>query len=99
MNDLLSKATGCLAGVALGDSLGRATEFMTREQIQTKFGWLDHFAEPMDAHPAHGDPLGKITDDTEQTLIIAQLLADGKPLTGTPVRRVPALQSSWTSPV
>ena len=81
MIGLISKATGCLAGVALGDSLGRATEFMTREQIRARYGWLDHFAEPMETHPAHGDPLGKITDDTEQTLIIARLLADGKPLT------------------
>jgi ADP-ribosylglycohydrolase len=79
--DRRSKATGCLAGVALGDALGRATEFMTREQIREKFGWLDHFAAPMDAHPGHADPLAIITDDTEQTLIIARLLATGKSLT------------------
>lgn len=79
--DFLSKATGCLAGVALGDALGRATEFMTREQIREKFGWLDHFAAPLDAHPGFADPLGVITDDTEQTLIIARLLAIGEPLT------------------
>lgn len=82
MISLLSKATGCLAGVALGDALGRATEFMTREQIRARYGWLNHFAPPMDTHPAHGDPLGKITDDTEQTLVIARLLAEGvEPLT------------------
>jgi ADP-ribosylglycohydrolase len=85
MSDLLSKATGCLAGVALGDSLGRATEFMTQDQIRAKFGWLDQFAKPMETHPAHSDPLGKITDDTEQTLIIAQLLASGKSLTSESV--------------
>jgi ADP-ribosylglycohydrolase len=82
MIDSLSKARGCLAGVALGDSLGRATEFMTREKIRETFGWLDHFAEPMGHHPGHADPLGKITDDTDQTLIIARLLAESiAPLT------------------
>ncbi|MBI5029793.1 MAG: ADP-ribosylglycohydrolase family protein [Chloroflexi bacterium] len=82
MSDLISKATGCLAGVALGDAMGRATEFMTREKIRETFGWLDHFAVPMKGHPAHNDPLGKITDDTDQTLIIARLLAENNaPLT------------------
>ena len=93
MIDQLAKATGCLAGVALGDSLGRATEFMTREKIRETFGWLDHFAEPMNHHPAHGDPLGKITDDTDQTLIIAQLLAETTaPLTA---ERVGAAFIEW----
>ncbi len=81
MKPSLAKATGCLAGVALGDALGRATEFMTREQIQARYGWLDRFAAPMDSHPAHADPLGSITDDTEQTLLIARLLAQGGELT------------------
>ncbi len=77
----LSKATGCLAGVALGDALGRATEFMTREQIRARFGRLEGFASPPEGHPGSGDPLGVITDDTEQTLIIARLLATGAALT------------------
>lgn len=91
--DLRSKATGCLAGVALGDALGRATEFMTREQIREKFGWLDHFAAPMDAHPGHADPLACITDDTDQTLIIARLLTTGEPLAA---ERVAAALVEWT---
>lgn len=77
MSDFLSKARGCLAGVALGDALGRATEFMTREEIRQQHGWLDHFVLPAgDSHP-----LGTVTDDTEQTLLIARLLATGEPLT------------------
>ncbi len=89
MTSTLSKATGCLAGVALGDALGRATEFMTREAIRERFGWLDRFAAPPEHHPGHGDPLGVITDDTEQTLIVARLLAEGGPL--TPERMAAAL--------
>jgi len=82
MIDVRAKATGCLAGVALGDSLGRATEFMTQEKIRETFGWLTHFAKPMNHHPGYDDPLGKITDDTDQTLMIARLLAESNaPLT------------------
>lgn len=76
-----SKAHGGLAGVALGDALGRASEFMTREQIRAQFGWLDRFAETSPHHPAYGAPLASITDDTEQTLMIARLLATREPLT------------------
>jgi len=81
MATLFSKAHGCLAGVALGDALGRASEFMTREQIRQQFGWLDHFAETSPHHPAYGALFGSITDDTEQTLMIARLLATHEPLT------------------
>ncbi len=93
MIDSLSKATGCLAGIALGDALGRATEFMTREEIRERYGWLDHFAAPMTMHPGYADPLGKITDDTEQTLVIARLLAESdEPLTP---ERVAAAFIEW----
>jgi len=38
-HSLLSKAHGCLAGLALGDALGCPTEFMTPEQIVAEYGW------------------------------------------------------------
>ena len=75
------RAHGCLAGVALGDALGRASEFMTRDQIRERFGWLTDFAVPSPLHPGVGDPLGAITDDTTQTLLIARVLIEGRPLT------------------
>ncbi len=77
----LDRAYGCLAGVALGDAMGRATEFMTRDQIRAKFGWLDHFAEPMPQHPGFGAPLASVTDDTVQTLLLARVLTAHRPLT------------------
>ena len=93
MSDLFSKAVGCLAGVALGDALGRATEFMTPEQIRTRWGRLDHFDLPMEGHPAHGDALGTITDDTAQTLLIAHVLAESDELL-TP-ERVAVAMAEW----
>ena len=81
MTTFFSKAHGCLAGVALGDALGRATEFLTRDQIRAHFGWLVHLAAPPDFHPAHAHPLGIVTDDTAQTLLITNLLSRGETLT------------------
>ncbi len=75
------RAYGCLAGVVLGDALGRASEFMTREQIRERFGWLDDFAAPSALHPGAADPLGSITDDATQTLLIAQTFIEHGRLT------------------
>ena len=86
------RAHGCLAGVALGDALGRASEFMTRDQIRARFGWLSDFAAPSSMHPGVGDPLGVITDDTTQTLLIARALIEGQPL---PPERVAAALVAW----
>ncbi|MBX7213315.1 MAG: ADP-ribosylglycohydrolase family protein [Thermoflexales bacterium] len=84
---------GCLAGLALGDSLGRATEFMTRESIRATHGWLTDFAAPSTHHPGHADPLGVVTDDSTQALMIARLLAEGGAL--TPPRMAAAL-TAWS---
>ncbi len=86
------RAHGCLAGVALGDALGRASEFMTRDQIRARFGWLSDFAAPSPMHPGVGDPLGVVTDDSTQTLIIAHTLIEGRPLTP---ERVAAALVAW----
>lgn len=92
VNERHSRAHGCLAGVALGDALGRATEFMTREQIRARFGWLDGFATPGVGHPGHANPLGAVTDDTVQTLLIARVVIHGRPLTA---ERVAAALVAW----
>jgi len=86
------RAHGCLAGVALGDALGRASEFMTRDQIRERFGWLTDFGMPGPLHPGVGDPPGSITDDTTQTLLIARVLLAGRPLTP---ERVAAALVAW----
>ncbi|NPV56139.1 MAG: ADP-ribosylglycohydrolase family protein [Anaerolineae bacterium] len=65
---------GCLAGLALGDSLGCPTEFLTPEQIRDEFGWVDHFVQAPAWHPHVLLPAGHITDDTGQTLAVAQAL-------------------------
>src|SRR5512143_3665568 len=65
---ILGRAGAALFGVAVGDALGAATEFMTPAQIRSRYGvlrdivgggWLNL-------------PAGQVTDDTEMTLCVAR---------------------------
>jgi ADP-ribosylglycohydrolase len=71
-------ALGALYGLAIGDALGMPTQLMSREAIAQRYGSLRSF-EPADAdHPlAGGMPAASITDDTEQAILLAELLIAG----------------------
>jgi ADP-ribosyl-[dinitrogen reductase] hydrolase len=67
---VLDHALGAFLGVAVGDALGATTEFMTPNEIRTKYrvhskiiggGWL------------HLKP-GRVTDDTEMSLALARAI-------------------------
>lgn len=73
MPDLFEKAYGCLAGLALGDALGMATEFLTRQQIEEHFGWVDGLVGAPPWHPHAVLPRGHVTDDTGQALALASV--------------------------
>ncbi|MCR4403341.1 MAG: ADP-ribosylglycohydrolase family protein [Firmicutes bacterium] len=78
-SELLLRATGCLAGLAVGDAMGMAVEFMTREEIRKQFRRVDRFLQPLPGHVHTGTPAGRVTDDTEQTWALARaLLASGR---------------------
>ncbi len=72
-------ALAALHGLALGDALGMPTQSMSRAQILADYGRVTGF---VDAGPrqriAAGMVAGSITDDTEQALLIAQLLIEGR---------------------
>jgi len=73
------KAWGCLAGLALGDALGMPTEFMTPEQIAAEYGRVVNLVPPPDWHPRAALGRGRVTDDTEQALALAEVyLRDGQ---------------------
>ncbi|MEM3815638.1 MAG: ADP-ribosylglycohydrolase family protein [Candidatus Bathyarchaeia archaeon] len=68
----LSKAYGCLAGVAIGDAMGSPTTFMSPEEIREKYGFVRNFIKPPKEHLIHGGlKAGQVTDDTEMTLLVA----------------------------
>ena len=73
---LLSKAHGCLAGLALGDALGLPTEMLEPETIAEWYGEIRGLTTIDPRHPHHRLPRGSVSDDTDQALIIAELLAE-----------------------
>ncbi|MCC6805450.1 MAG: ADP-ribosylglycohydrolase family protein [Anaerolineae bacterium] len=72
----LDRAAGMLAGVAIGDALGMPAEFLTPEHIREWYGGITHLIAANANHPHHKLPPGAVTDDTDHTMLLAQLLID-----------------------
>ncbi|HEX5598366.1 MAG TPA: ADP-ribosylglycohydrolase family protein [Micromonosporaceae bacterium] len=76
---LTDRARGCLAGVALGDAMGMPGELWPRTRVIEHFGWIDRFLPGPDGHfVVDGFVAGQVTDDTQQTYMLADaILAAG----------------------
>jgi ADP-ribosylglycohydrolase len=93
MEQTLDRALGALYGVALGDAMGMPTEGRSREAIRNGFGWLDRFQPGPDREFVPGGlPAGAVTDDTQQTVLVAEgiLEAHGRVEPGILARRIVA---------
>ena len=77
--DPRDRAAASLYGLAIGDALGMPTQMLSRAQITARYGpVLTGFHSAPADHPlAAGMPAGSVTDDTEQALLLANLLIDG----------------------
>ena len=74
-----SRARGTLLGLAIGDALGMPTQYLPRELIADRYGVLDDFQPgPDDNAISRGMPAGRVTDDTDQAVILGRLLVEGK---------------------
>lgn len=72
----LDRALAALAAGALGDAMGMPTQLLSPPAIAQTYGWVDRFVAPTADHPvSRGLPPGTITDDTEQALLLAAMLA------------------------
>src|SRR5688572_20517464 len=76
---LADRALGTLVGAALGDALGMPTQTLSPPEIKATYGEVTDFTAPTGDHPvSRGLCAGAVTDDTEQTLLLAEtLLASG----------------------
>ncbi|WP_210254842.1 ADP-ribosylglycohydrolase family protein [Methylocapsa sp. S129] len=79
MPNAQSRARGALLGLAIGDALGMPTQYMPRELIAGRYGVLDRFHDaPPDNIISHGMAAGRVTDDTDQAVILGQLIVEGR---------------------
>lgn len=89
---LLDRFRGCLLGVAAGDALGMPTEGYTALEIQSKFGTVSEMMPAPEGHFHTGLSAGQFTDDTEETLILAESLIE---FTGLSTERFSEKLASW----
>jgi len=76
--DTRDRALGAFYGLALGDALGMPTQSLSREQIQQRFGRITALtAADADQPIAPNMAAGSITDDTEQAVLVGELLVTG----------------------
>ncbi len=74
---MIERAAGCLFGSAIGDAMGMPASFMSPEQVERNYGRITDFLTPTDEQVAHGSlHKAEITDDTEETLILAHTLIE-----------------------
>ena len=78
------RGLGAFRGLALGDALGMPTQSLSRAVIVEDYGRITKF---VDAGPrqliAAGMPAASITDDTEQAILLAELLIEGRGVVAT----------------
>jgi ADP-ribosylglycohydrolase len=71
---------GGLLGQALGDAWAMPADLRPHLTWERYGGWIDTFLEPPQEHPVHGGlPAGRVTDDTEQAIALAEsIIAEGR---------------------
>src|SRR4051794_29819271 len=76
--EIENRALGALYGLAIGDALGMPTQLLPRERIAARYGTLTGFEPGPDENEISvGLPAGRVTDDTDQAVIVARALIDG----------------------
>lgn len=80
--DLLDKFIGSLLGSAVGDALGMPLEGFSALEIQRAFGRVVDMLPAPEHHFHHGLRAGQYTDDTEETLILAESIIEAQGFSG-----------------
>ena len=73
----VDRASGALMGVAIGDAMGMPSQTLSREQIRRVYGAIEDLTDAVSGQPVSGGlKAGTITDDTEQSLLLAKHILD-----------------------
>jgi ADP-ribosylglycohydrolase len=76
--DTSDRARGALVGLAIGDALGMPTQMLSRARIRELIGELHGFVPaPAENEISCRTPAGRVTDDTDQAVILGELLVEG----------------------
>ncbi len=77
--EVRDRALGAFYGLAIGDALGMPTESLSRAAVVARYGAIiEGFLDaPADQPVAANLVAGTVTDDTEQSLLVARLLVAG----------------------
>jgi ADP-ribosylglycohydrolase len=80
--DISDRFRGCFLGVAVGDALGMPVEGYTAYEIESRFGPVKDMMPAPEGHFHTGLKAGQFTDDTEETLLLAESLIDSYGFSG-----------------
>ena len=72
----MDRFRGCMLGLAAGDALGMPVEGLTKDQIRECLGEVRDMVAPDQDHFHCGLGPGQYTDDTEQTLLLAETIIE-----------------------
>lgn len=92
--NILDRFRGCLLGVAVGDALGMPVEGYTAYEIESKFGPVRDMMPAPEGHFHSGLAAGQFTDDTEETLLLAESMIESS---GFSAERFSDKLRSWGS--
>ncbi len=76
--NLFDKFVGSLLGIAIGDALGMPLEGLTRLEIERNFGRVVDMLPAPEHHFHQGLRAGQYTDDTEESLILAESIIEAR---------------------
>ncbi|TRO49089.1 ADP-ribosylglycohydrolase family protein [Candidatus Bathyarchaeota archaeon] len=76
-SEFLDRVHGCLAGVAVGDAMGMPASSYLPQEIVERYGRIERLLDAPPGHPFHdGLKAGHITDDTELTMLVVEMLLE-----------------------
>ena len=79
MINLIERAKGCIVGSAIGDALGMPLEYISKKELDNLYGGkINEFKDPASDHPCGHLKAGQYTDDTQQTIALAESILEKK---------------------
>ena len=71
--ELFRRSLAALAGVAVGDALGKMTEGYWPPEIESRYGGkVETFLSPQQPRSTHAWAFAEVTDDTRFTILVAE---------------------------